>query len=230
MTTSTENSSYVGVAVVMVVAVVVVILTIFGVSRGVMNNAQTSFVRTMDGTSTAGLSDFDGTTISAVKVRSAIEDYEGQPYFILVNTAALQKKYNPNGEAKTTTSGKGADAVRTALKTREKYADDSNSGLQLVAFSGRMYAIYNAQVQLKDDNGALLTGSAAPSFTDSKEGYISFDGAFETVDGLIQFNTQKINWKTSGCTEYLSNSSNFVSKLIKDASGTTVGIMFTEVY
>lgn len=237
MEQETSKSSFLGVGLTMTVAVIVLGLAVFAVSRGIMNNAQTSFVRTMDGASTAGLGDFDGQTLSGVKVRSALEDYEGQPYFILVNTAALQKKYNPDGKAeKVNGEGKAAAAVKKSLATRESYAGGTdgltsteiaagktdNSSLQVVAFGGREYIIYNAQLDMsvKDQN----------KFEDSNAGFINWEGILATEDGIIQFNTKKINWKTSGCTEYISPSSNFVSKLIKDPSGTTVGMLFTEVY
>ncbi len=229
MEQETSKSSFLGVGLTMTVAVIVLGLAVFAVSRGIMNNAQTSFVRTMDGASTAGLGDFDGATISGVKVRSALEDYEGQPYFILVNTAAVQKKYHPDGKAAISTTGNSEDTLRTfntpgGFSVREPYA----SGLpQLIvpgdggtSNMGRMYVIYNAQLDTSTTN----------TFKDSKEGYISWEGLVKTEDGIIQFNTQKINWKTSGCTEYISPSASFVSKLIKDPSGTIVGMMFTEVY
>lgn len=219
MDQETSKASFLGVGLTMIVAVIILGLAVFAVARGIMNSAQTSFVRTMDGASTAGLTDFDGTTVSGVKVRSCLEDYEGQPYMILVNTAALQKKYHPDGKAAATTSGNTADTVRADLKTREAYGTN-NADLQLVAFSGREYCIYNAQLDLTQTN----------TFTDSKEGYIAFEGQFKTEDGLIQYNVQKINWKTSGCTEYLSSSASFVAKLVKDPSGTVIGILFTEVY
>ena len=220
MDQETSKASFLGVGLTMIVAVIILGLAVFAVARGIMNSAQTSFVKTMDGASNSGLTDFDGTTISGVKVRSALEDYEGQPYMILINTAALQKKYTTDGKAVKATSGKDASTVKADLKVRENYGDTNNSELQLVAFSGREYVIYNAQLDLDQTN----------TFTDSKDGYISFEGAFKMIDGLIQYNVQKINWKTSGCTEYLSSSANFVAKLIKDPSGTAVGFLFTEVY
>lgn len=225
MDQETSKASFLGVGLTMIVAVIILGLAVFAVARGIMNSAQTSFVKTMDGASNSGLTDFDGTTISGVKVRSALEDYEGQPYMILINTAALQKKYTTDGKAVKATSGKDASTVKADLKVRENYGDTNNSELQLVAFSGRMYAIYNAQLDLD-----TTSNPAGNQFTDSKDGYIAFEGMFKTVDGLVQYNVQKINWKTSGCTEYLSSSANFVAKLIKDPSGTAVGFLFTEVY
>lgn len=225
MDNETSKASFLGVGLTMIVAVIVLGLAVFAVARGIMNSAQTSFVQTMDGAANAGLSDYDGTTVSGVKVRSALEDYEGQNYMFLINTAALQKK--SLGAVEVAPSSDSLKDPRKELVVREPYGSN-NENLQMVQFSGRIYAIYNALVGTKTDS----TGKETPDgkFEDSKEGYINFEGTFKTVDGLVQFNTQKINWKTSGCTEYISTSANFVCKLIKDPSGTIVGILFTEVY
>lgn len=217
MENETGKASFLGVGLTMIVAVIVLGLAVFAVARGIMNSAQTSFVQTMEGASNAGLTDFDGTTVSGVKVRSALEDYEGQNYMILVNTAALQKKSTTDGNAAAATSFKPAADIKSSLVTRETYGTN-NANLQITAFGGRQYVVYNAL-------------AADGSFAANEEGFINYSGVFKTDDdGMIQYNVQKINWKTSGCTEYISNSSNFTCKLIKDDSGTIVGILFTEVY
>lgn len=223
MENETGKASFLGVGLTMIVAVIVLGLAVFAVARGIMNTAQSSFVQTMDGAANAGLSDFDGTTVSGVKVRSALEDYEGQNYMILINTAAVQKKSTPDGNAVTSTTFKSATEIKKSLVTRETYGTD-NTNLQLTAFGGRQYVVYNA---LADDTDT----SGSTKFVANDEGYIEYTGVFKTdSDGMVQFNVQKINWKTSGCSEYISNSSNFTCKLIKDSSGTIVGILFTEVY
>lgn len=218
MENETGKASFLGVSLVMIVAVIIIGLAVFAVARGIMNNAQTNFVKTMDGAANSGLSDFDGTTISGVKVRGALEEYEGQRYTILINTAAVQKKAEAKGKAQV---GDISRFNKSSLVVREPYGT-GNADLNCVAYpntsAGRIYVMYNAQVELLS------------TFTEAKEGHIAFEGTFQTVDGLVQYNTQKINWKTSGCSEYISAAANYVCKLIKDPSGTIVGIMFTEVY
>ena len=217
MENETGKASFLGVGLTMIVAVIVLGLAVFAVARGIMNTAQSSFVQTMDGAANAGLSDFDGTTVSGVMVRSALEDYEGQNYMLLVNTAALQKKSTTDGKAVASDTFLEATAIKKSLVVREEYGTD-NANLQLTAFGKRQYIVYNAQ-------------AADGNFSANTEGFIEYSGVFKTnADGMVQFNVQKINWKTSGCTEYISNSSNFTCKLIKDSSGTIVGILFTEVY
>lgn len=219
MENETGKASFLGVTLVAIVAVVALALAVFAIARGVMNNGTTQYVKQMEKANTAGLSDYDGTTVSGVKVRSALEDYEGTDYALLVNTAAIQRIANPKAEA---AAVEGKDFVKNWKKnlvTKENYGDDKNKDLQTTSFAHRAYVIYNAQLNGGDDK-----------FTDSQEGFIRFSGTFKSVDGMIVYNVNKVNWKTSGCSEYISNTSSYNCKLIKDASDTIIGILFTEVY
>ena len=221
-----NKSSFLGVGLAMTAGVVLLGFTVFAIARGVMNNAQSEFTKSMDSVSQAAYTDYDGTTITGVKVRSALEDFSGKNVTVLINTAALQKKLTD--AANTTASLSVGSIDKSKIVTRETYGT-SNKDLQIarIGDSGayRYYAVYNA---LLDE--ATITSTSFITGIEDKSGFYEYSGAFKTAGGIVQFNAQKINWKTSGCSEFISTSANFVSKLIKDASGTTVGIVLTEVY
>ena len=226
MENETSKASFLGVGLVMLVAVVVIGLAVFAIARGILNSSQTKFVNTMDGAENAGLKDYDGTTVSGVKLRGALEEYEGESMMMLVHTKNVQKILEGSGSTIN-------PANKANLKVKEHYKNTNNDGLQILAISSRAYCVYNAQAWTKTATtlGAAADAPKDPTFTPLDAGYIEYNGEFATdADGYPIFNPLKTNWKQSGCSEFISNSAKFACKLVKDEAGVCVGIMFTEIY
>ena len=237
MENETSKASFLGVGLVMLVAVVVIGLAVFAIARGILNSSQTKFVNTMDGAENAGLKDYDGTTVSGVKLRGALEEYEGESMMILVHTKNVQKILEGGSG---TLNASTAKTNKKNLKVKEHYGDANNTKLQIIVPSlsststgTKAYCVYNAQAWTTSatDLGAAANAPADPSFTALDAGYIEYNGEFATdSDGYPIFNPLKTNWKQSGCSEFISNSAKFACKLVKDEAGVCVGIMFTEIY
>lgn len=217
-----SKGTWVGATILAIVAILGLSFAVYGIARSLVNNSSADFVSTVDDVGTSSFNDFDGTTVSGLQVRSAIDTYEGDKIAILVNTAGVQQAI----AGSTTTAFTGTTVDFTKLARQEAVAADYN---QATTMNGKVYITYNA----------LFDFTTGTSLADSKEGYLSWNGMFKLrkdptdptkATSDLMFNTVKVNYKTTGCAEFIATGSNFNAKLIKDASGTVVGIMFTQVY
>lgn len=218
-----SKGTWVGATILAIVAILGLSFAVYGIARSLVNNSSADFVQTVDSVGNSSFNDFDGTTVSGLQVRSAIDNYEGDKICILVNTAGVQQAW---AGSTTGTIPDGAAVDFDDIVRQEAVEDKYNLP---VVMQGKGYIAYNALFDFYDAAGDQHDGVA---LTDSKEGYLIWNGMFELHTGSsnLMFNTVKSNFKTTGCTEFISNGSNFNAKLIKDASGTVVGIMFTQVY
>ncbi len=216
-----SKGTWVGATILAIVAILGLSFAVYGIARSLVNNSSADFVQTVDSVGNSSFNDFDGTTVSGLQVRSAIDNYEGDKICILVNTAGVQQAWAGSTSGNITGSVSFNKIVR-----QEKVEEQYNLP---VVMQGKGYIAYNALFDFYDDAGNPHDGV---SLTDSNEGYLIWNGMFELHAGSsnLMFNTIKTNFKTTGCTEFIANGSNFNAKLIKDASGTVVGIMFTQVY
>lgn len=211
-----SKGTWVGATLLAIVAILGLSFAVYGIARSLVNNSSADFVSTVDEVGSSSFTDFDGTTVSGLQVRAAIDTFEGQKVAILVNTAAVQQAIAGGTNQQFT----GAAIDFTDLARAEIIDNQYN---QAIIKDGIVYIAYNAMLDY---------GSSGTSLTDSKEGHWIWNGPFKLRDGTsnLLFNTTKINYKTTGCSEFIANGSNFTSRLIKDASGTEVGIVFTQVY
>lgn len=215
-----SKGTWVGATILAIVAILGLSFAVYGIARSLVNNSSADFVQTVDSVGNSSFNDFDGTTVSGLQVRAAIDNYEGDKIAILVNTAGVQQAWAGS------TTGVIANNTNVSFASdkiirQEEVPMDYN---QAIVMQGKGYIVYNALFDYTSGGGATLT--------DSNEGYLIWNGMFKlhTDSSNLMFNTVKAKYKTTGCTEFVANGSNFNAKLIKDASGTVVGIMFTQVY
>lgn len=226
-----SKGTWVGATILAIVAILGLSFAVYGIARTLVNNNSADFVKTVDDASNSSFNDYDGTVVSGLQVRSAIDNYAGDKYSIFVNTAGIRSVF-----AKSATANQGSFVRKEAL---------AGGYDQLVKFDNRYYMVYNALLDFGgntvNNNEAGTTGvsyvirgvntTETYKLQNTTAGYVQFDGPFATIPGTadVKFNLVKTNYKTTGCSEFISTGSQFNAKLIKDASGTIIGMMFTQV-
>ena len=212
-----SKGTWVGATILAIVAILGLSFAVYGIARSLVNNSSADFVSTVDGVGTSAFNDFDGTTVSGLQVRSAIDTYEGDKIAILVNTAGIEEAL----DKETDDEKKGKTAAFVRQEAVDVHAD------KLIVFNEKHYMNYNAIIE------------EASQLSNTSAGYLQYTGLFRfrkdptdptKTTSDLQFNTLKTNFKTTGCSEFIATGSNFNAKLIKDASGTVIGIMFSQVY
>ena len=224
-----SKGTWVGATVLAIVEILGLSFAVYGISRSLVNNSSADFIKTVDSVSNSSFNDYDGTVVSGLQVRQALENYEGEKIGIWINTSGTQLAVT--GAAKVNTD-ETKYKIQFVTEGDADFADKvlaRQEGLGVVQqnpkgtiYSGRYYLNYNA----------VFEGITASNFKSTTQGYMEYTGKFALVTGTsdIVFNTVKTNYKNVACAEHIAGGSNFNAKLIKDGTGTIIGIMFTQVY
>lgn len=220
-----SKGTWVGATVLAIVAILGLSFAVYGISRSLVNNSSADFIKTVDSVANSGFNDYDGTVVSGLQVRQALENYEGEKIGIWINTSGTQLAVTGAAKTETDTSkytGTTDGATLDTTLSRQEKLGAVQQNPKGVIYSGRYYINYNA----------VFEGITDTNFKSTTQGYMEYTGKFALVTGTsdIVFNTVKTNYKNVACAEYVAGGSNFNAKLIKDGTGTIIGIMFSQVY
>ena len=165
--------------------------------------------------------DYNDKVVTGNMVRAAIQNFEGKAVAILINTVAMTNgdvthKNHPSiqylyASDMNSNINIGAKIVKTTgnkpLNTNSKY--------------GNFYINYNMLLEL--DNSATVI-----SF---KDGVYDAKSVFPAVDnnGRVTFDNFTDGILTEGNSEYVNTTAKFSANLMKDAVGSVIGIIFTEI-
>lgn len=220
-----SKGTWIGATVLAIVAILGLGFAVYGISRNLVNNSSASFIKTVDSVSMSGFNDFDGTTVSGLQVRQALENYEGQKIAVWVNTSGTQLAITGAAKPGSQKPGITASTLEAILARKEQLGSTAPEFSEGVMYQQRYYINYNALF-----NG--ITSGDGGNFKSTTQGYMEYTGDFKLYAGTsdIVFNTVKTNYKDKGCAEYIATGSNFNAKLIKDGTGTIIGLMFSQVY
>ena len=143
-------------------------------------------------------------------MQSAYKQFQGKPVAILINTQAMNKgvKFHPDHY--------GEGITYFDVDSATQYI---NSGADGPGEDSEVYVNYNAILSFEDATFGL------------KSGVYEFTGAFhiEEATGKVIFDSHITGFTKPGNSEYISPSAKFDANLIKDSSGTIVGVVFKQL-
>lgn len=233
-----------GIVLIALAAIIGLGFGVFAIAKGTANEGVTNVQEGLQGVSQSAYTDYDQKIVTGTQVISAYNNFEGKNVAILVMTQASKDKALNSPEDTTTglPSGNGVDAayenasfdfkdvlVEAALpKTDGGY--DSYTGV--TDSKGKQVA----KPVFINYNALLGTDEEANWGNLTNKKFIYFDtncwrttGSFETVSGKVQFNNVSGNLNKSGMMEYVPSGARFQGYLIKDVSGTTMGVAFEQI-
>lgn len=176
--------------------------------------------------------DFDQKVVTGTQVMSAYQNFEGKPVAILIATQGIKDGTDPTSGAITTSTG-------GTLPTKPANFDPAKSP---VIITNGNWASNSAGTKLDKltfvNYNALLgsSGTSSPSVPIVMS-VLQFDnglfrlatGGLATMDGKVAFNGVIANCQKSGMGEYVPTGAKFQANLIKDKSGTILGIAFEQI-
>ena len=190
-----SKGTWIGAGILAIVAILGLAFAVYGIARNLVNNSSADFVKTVDSVGNSSFNDYDGTTVSGLQVRAAIDNYEGKKVAIFINTSAIQLAVNGSTDSDATASDMTGYVAKLV---RQEPLDESYNNA--FVFGGKVYVNYNG----------LLDFDAGATLKDSNEGYLTWTGPFKlkkladgTVTSDLMYNTVKTNLKTTGCTEFV---------------------------
>lgn len=245
-----SSGAMLGIVLIALAAIIGIGFGVFAIAKGTANTGVTNVQEKLEGVSQSEYTDYDQTIVTGTQVKSAYDNFAGKNVAVLIATQAVKDATADDG-----TLGATAAGINAAYDSVTAAKDDGHKSVPYVAAkadytkldASDAYEMVNSKGQaLKApifiNYNALLASPTDPTmyFANLKEGgkmpVIYFDtncfravNGYCTVAGKTQFNYISGNLAKSGMVEFLPSSARFQAYLIKDASGTTLGVAFDQI-
>ena len=241
----------VGITVILVAALVATVLNLMVMSNSLLSNGQTTLQSGIDSVSTQEFATYDNTKVSGTQVATALSLFQGRDVAIVIQTKAFATNCGAanainygailcdDAKASSTsnmptrwvikTTGTGASATITGTT-----GSDGDGGL--TGHAGKATITANSQstfitsqsktayvVNYVDSNP---TGAEALSRKDGSPFYV---GQLHNTNGMVDTSYDIINTTELGNAAYLLSSARFSSTIIKDDTGSYIGIFFKQL-
>lgn len=240
-----SNGAMLGIVLIALAAIIGLGFGVFAIAKGTANEGVTNVQENLQTVNSSAFTDYDQKIVTGTQVISAIQNFEGKNVAVLVATssmknASMDSKVSLGAGVRQAYSPKGSKIPGVnALASKNSdtgylmstSGDDDLDGADDVAFIN-----YNALLMgTVDGEGEDGTGKGKGDYVENG-GSIYFDNncfrtskGFETENGRVLFNNITGNLSKSGMMEYISSSARFQSYIIKDDSGTVMGITFEQL-
>jgi len=233
-----SDTAMLAVTIIALALVVSIGFGLFQYARSILNQGSGNLTASLDSVGSAKFSDYDQTTVTSNQINAAIQNFDGTAVAILLRT----KAYSTAGNRLATDAVKEDGTKRYCIGA---YAtkDDGTAGNKLqediVTITGKKTGAkqdliwFNYNAILKTNSTATVTSqdtipSDAANNLLFESGTYYFSNGFYVIDGVVQYYRVYTNTKTTGMTEYVAPGTRWESNLIKDNTGSTIGIVFTQ--
>ena len=229
-----SSGTMLGIVLIALAAVIGLGFGVFSIAKGVANEGTVGVQDNLNAVSDSAFEDYNDKIVTGTMVKSAVQNFAGKSVAILINTNAMDKgvkvygNHNPGlhtwdlstGGKFTTGTGEGASGGYSYVDNDEP-TDPANLGVVTDDAIGVGHFVnYNA----------VLDGESTITKFELKDGVYTTDCAFllDENTGKIVFDNTVGGFTRTGNCEYLSPSAKFTANLIKDTSGTAIGIVFEQ--
>lgn len=178
---------------------------IFALAKGTANDGVVNMQENLGLVAQSQFDDYDQKTITGTQVMGAYKNFAGKPYAVLIATQAYI-------DGNTVVNGNVVKAFGGVVGSTTTQKATKSDGTTVVDLKPLNY-------------NALLAGNI---YLD-KGYYVTSGGFNSSAAGDVSFYTISENMNKRGAAEYVSSGSRFQANLIKDGSGTTIGLVFRQV-
>jgi hypothetical protein len=215
-----SNGARIGVTIIILCAVVAIVLALLMIMKNITNSGSSQLQNGLDQMLATRFDDYDQRNVSGTEVLSAIKLFEGQPVGIVVLTMA-------DADGKQDTAGVKAVGGRNYGALLCKYGDATigqadPTGKDTPNGNGKQFPLETALVTSGSD-GTATVGKAV-----STDSFWTIN-LFTNNSGALCYNMNTRPLTVSGTPEYVRKSAKFLAELIRDTTGTTVGIIFKQI-
>lgn len=232
----------VGITVILVAALVATVLNLMVMSNSLLSGGQTTLQSGIDSVSEQEFATYNNTKVSGTQVNTALSLFQGRDVAIIIQTKTFKSTYGKNEQSGLGPyMNYGALLSSDATKSSEPYgfsydgstvkdgcADTAKTAAsQCTAGTPNLNTIagatagnyYIVNVKSAANGGYVYQEQGAPNLT----------GLLWDDHGIVQTNSNIIGCSTLGNPQYLLSSARFQSILIKDATGSIIGIAFYQI-
>ncbi len=238
-----SNGAMLGIVLIALAAIIGLGFGVFAIAKGVANEGVTGVQENLDVVNSSAFTDYDQKIVTGTQVVSAIQGFEGKNVSVLIATSAMKNasvedKVSDGAGVSQAYSTKGSKVPGvSALSSKDStlgYSMSTSGDTDLDGSKNTAFINYNALL-MGTVAGGGEGGTGKGDYVENG-GSIYFDNncfrttkGFETESGRVLFNNITGNLSKSGMMEYVSTSARFQSFLIKDDSGTIMGVAFEQI-
>lgn len=247
----------VGITVILVAALVATVLNLMVMSNSLLSGGQTTLQSGIDSVSQQEFASYNNTKVSGTQVNTALSLFQGRDVAILIQTKTFKENHCPNAAtgmgfymnygallsynasssvptrgwnatvAKDTTTGQtvtstsaieGGPVDRSSEYGNGKF--EVGTGKNTCSVSGSTAGNYYV---------IDVTPAGSNAYCYQQQGAPNLVGLLWDLNGTPQNNSNIIGCSTLGNEQYLLSSARFQSTLIKDATGSIIGIAFYQL-
>lgn len=212
----------VGITVILVAALVATVLNLMVMSNSLLSGGQTTLQSGIDSVSTQEFASYDNTKVSGTQVSTALSLFQGRDVAILVQTKAFAEAADGGADkainygAILTRDGKSSSPNN--MPAKQTYASNTSS-TYLTPQAKTAYIVTFSDTDTDAANTAIVR----------KAGAANYEGHLHNSNGLVDSSYDIIGTTELGNSAYLLSSSRFSSVLIKDPTGSIIGIFFKQL-
>lgn len=210
----------VGITVILVAALVATVLNLMVMSNSLLSGGQTTLQSGIDSVSTQEFASYDNTKVSGTQVSTALSLFQGRDVAIVIQTKAFAEAADGGADkainygAILTKDGKSSSTSN--MPTKQTYASGTSS-TYLTPQAKTAYIVNFSDTDAA--NTAIVR----------KAGAANYEGYLHNSNGLVDSSYDIIGTTELGNSAYLLSSSRFSSVLIKDPTGSIIGILFKQL-
>lgn len=222
-----SNGAMLGIVLIALAAIIGLGFGVFSIAKSTANDGVTGVQENLGAVSNSSFTDYDQKIVTGTQVASCQQNFDGKPYAILIATQAVKDNTTASGTIATTASGldkypASKPPVAAAYTTKDMTtAMKVFKSADTTATCTLTFIEYNALLGID-----TVKSFAAVGFDSNC--YRTVNG-FKTSAGKIDMNGVTGNLSKSGAIEFLPSGARFQSYLIKDLSGTNMGIAFEQI-
>lgn len=214
-----SRGAMLGIVLIALAAIIGLGFGIFAIAKGVANEGTTNVQDQLSQVSLATFNDFDQKVVTGTQVLSAYSNFAGKPYAILIATRSY---LDGNTEGLS-----DAPEVETDVKIK---ISDSEVDLKFLNYNALLGPAGGAGGAGGGAEGGAEGGAVGGAELEYSNGiFIQKSPFLMDESGKIQYNTVTDKLSKSGQVEYVPSTARFEANLIKDPSGTIMGIAFQQV-
>lgn len=224
----------VGITVILVAALVATVLNLMVMSNSLLSGGQTTLQSGIDSVSTQEFASYDNTKVSGTQVATALSLFQGRDVAIVVQTKALAKL--SGFEDKAINYGAliapGFAASSADKKPKMMAKDSSDIPNACTSWGTADTNIITAQAKtavIVTFGDATGSGSTTGVDVKRESGSPYYTAYLHNTNGLVDSSYDTIGTTELGNAAYLLSSARFSSVLIKDPTGSIVGILFQQL-
>lgn len=210
----------VGITVILVAALVATVLNLMVMSNSLLSGGQTTLQSGIDSVSTQEFASYDNTKVSGTQVSTALSLFQGRDVAILIQTKAFAEAADGGADkainygAILTSDGKSSNSGN--MPKKQTYT----SGITSTYLTQQAKTAYIVKFSDTNVDGISVVRRA---------GAANYEGYLHNSNGLVDSSYDIIGTTELGNSAYLLSSSRFSSVLIKDPTGSIIGIFFKQL-